>query len=140
MSRKIYSEIFLHIVWRTKSNLPMITKEIEESLHKYLKHRIVETSGVFCHAVGGTTDHIHLCVFVPPTLLVSDWIGELKGASSHYINHEVRPKALQWQTGYGVVSFGKNNLEFVKHYVFDQKAHHASGKTHDRLERIELSD
>jgi len=118
----------------------MITKDIEEPLYKYLKHRCAQTTGVFCHDVGGTADHIHLCVSIPPTLLISDWIGELKGASSHHINHNVRPKALQWQTGYGVVSFGKNNLAFVKEYIQNQKAHHTSGETHVRLERIEPQD
>jgi putative transposase len=78
-----------------------------------------------------------LAVSLPPTVLISDWIGELKGASSHYINHQVRDKALQWQAGYGVVSFGKNNLDFVKKYLENQKEHHAKGKIHDRLERIE---
>ena len=115
----------------------MIKNEIETSLYNYIKHRCASTQGVYCHAIGGTRDHIHLCVSVPPTLLIADWVGELKGASSHHINHNVRPKSLQWQAGYGVVSFGKNNLRFVKEYIENQKAHHSSGKTHDRLEIIE---
>lgn len=140
MPGKVYSEIYLHIVWRTKDSFPMITDEIQPRLYKYIKHRCAQTKGVFCHAIGGTADHIHLCVFVPPSLLISDWIGEIKGGSSHFINHEVRPKSLQWQAGYGVVSFGKNNLDFVKEYIQGQKEHHSSGKTHDRLERIAALD
>ncbi|HUT55255.1 MAG TPA: hypothetical protein VM658_17835 [bacterium] len=31
MSRTVYSEIFFHIVWRTKDSLPMITKEMRLS-------------------------------------------------------------------------------------------------------------
>jgi hypothetical protein len=27
-------------------------------------------------AIGGTDDHVHPAVTVPPTLLVSEWIGE----------------------------------------------------------------
>ena len=50
--------------------------------------------------MGGTENHIHLAVSIPPTLLVSDWIGKLKGASAHYTNHEVtKRKSLEWQSG-----------------------------------------
>lgn len=46
---------------------------------------------------------------------------------------------LQWQAGYGVVSFGTKDLEWVKAYVRNQKEHHARGTVQERLERI-LSD
>jgi len=43
---------------------------------------------------------------------------------------------LQWQAGYGVVSFGTRDLDWVKQYIRNQREHHASGKVVDRLERI----
>ena len=137
MPRNVYSEIYIHIVWRTKDDVPMIRREFREELHAFLQQRSNGTSGVCCHAVGGTQDHVHLAVQVPPTLPVADWIGELKGASSHFVNHELaRPKTLQWQTGYGVVSFGKKGLPFVIEYIRQQEKHHSGGRVHDRLERI----
>jgi hypothetical protein len=65
-------------------------------------------------------------------------IGQLKGASSHEVNQQLglRDKTLQWQTGYGVVSFGTGDLDWVKAYVRNQRQHHAGGKTCDRLERV----
>ncbi len=42
-----------------------------------------------------------------------------------------------WQAGYGVVSFGSKDLPWVTDYIHNQREHHAAGKTHDRLERIE---
>jgi putative transposase len=45
-------------------------------------------------------------------------------------------KVLQWQTGYGVVSFGTGDLEWVKNYVRNQKERHASNQSVSRLERI----
>ena len=45
-------------------------------------------------------------------------------------------KLLEWQTGYGVVSFGTRDLEWVKAYVRNQKEHHANCEVFDRLERI----
>jgi len=114
----------------------MIKGRIEERLHQFLTHKILETPGVRLHAVGGIETHVHIAVTTPPELLISGWIGKLKGSSSHYINHEIQPKALEWQRGYGVVSFGTKDLPWVIEYIRNQKEHHKRGTTSDRLERI----
>jgi putative transposase len=138
MPRNVYHEINLHIVWRTKNNTPVFVDHVEHQCHQYILRRARQEAGVFVHAIGGTADHVHLAVSVPPTLLVSEWIGRLKGASAHYINHEIcNRKILEWQTGYGVVSFGSRDAAWVVNYIRNQKEHHSSNTAHDRLERIE---
>ena len=99
---------------------------------------MIETPGVFLHEVGGTETHVHICLSIPPTLMISEYVGQLKGSSSYEINHNnpTRDKLLQWQAGYGVVSFGSKDLEWVKAYVRNQKEHHSKGNVYDRLERI----
>ena len=111
MSLNYYSEINLHLVWHTKGGLPLLKPEIEGSVHRYLKQRLVKTPGVYVHEIGGTETHVHLAVTIPPTVLV----GQLKGASSHEVNHSnpTRDKRLEWQAGYGVVSFGTKDLTWV---------------------------
>lgn len=141
MPRRVYSEINLHITWHTKLSTPLITGKIEPSLYSFLKHKILETPEILFHALDGTENHVHLVVSVPPTIQISDWIGKLKGASSHYINHEIaNRKALEWQDGYGVVSFGTKDLKWVVRYVENQKEHHKRGKTFERLEKIVRDD
>ncbi len=135
MSDTVYSEINFHIVWHTKSNLPLIKSEIETKLHQYLKHKIIETPDVYFHAVGGIENHVHLAISVPPNLIVSDFIGKLKGGSSHYINQTANHKLLLWQRGYGIVSFGTKDLQWVINYVLNQKEHHKKGAIYDRLEK-----
>ena len=137
MSRRSYSEINLHFVWHVKSSLPIITPEIESRLYKYLRRYALQTSGLIFHEIGGTETHVHIAVTIPPTLLISDWIGKLKGASSHYVNHRLaNRKLLDWQTGYGVVSFGTKDLEWVVNYIRSQKENHKKRATVGRLERI----
>jgi REP element-mobilizing transposase RayT len=141
MSRNYYSEILLHITWHTKESAPLLTDQIEPFVHRYLKQRLVNTPGVFVHEVGGTETHVHLAVSIVPTVLISDLIGQLKGASSHEANRQFpRQRVLEWQAGYGVVSFGTRALEWVREYVRNQKEHHARGTVHDRLERIVTAD
>jgi len=43
---------------------------------------------------------------------------------------------LDWQTGYGVVSFGTKDLEWVVNYIRNQKEHHEKRATVERLEKI----
>lgn len=105
MSRRVYSEINLHITWHTKDNFRFINSGIEADLHKFLRNKIVDTADAYFHAVGGIEDHVHLAASVRLTLGLDAWIGQLKGASSHEFG-----KALQWQTGYGIVSFGTKDL------------------------------
>jgi putative transposase len=138
MSRNYYSEINLHIVWHTKNSSPLLTPENEPFAHRFLQKRIVETPGAFVHEIGGTETHVHLAVTILPTILISDFIGRLKGGSAHDVNQEVgrRQKVLEWQAGYGVVSFGTRRLEWVKDYIRKQREHHAKGTIYERLERI----
>jgi putative transposase len=141
MSRNVYSEINLHFTWHTKSSTTVLIETIENRLHQYIKHRVLETKGVLFHEIGGTDDHVHLVVSLPSTVLISDWIGKLKGASSYYINHEIaNRKVLEWQDGYGVVSFGTKDLEWVAKYVRNQREHHKQGTTFKRMERINRDD
>ncbi len=80
MSRNYYSEINLHLTWHAKNSLPLLTPHVEPLVHRYVKQKIVNTPGAFVHEIGGTETHVHVAVSIPPTLLVSEVVGQLKGA------------------------------------------------------------
>ena len=141
MSRNYYSEINLHVVWHCKNSSPLLTPQVEPLSHRFIKKRIIATPGAFVHEIGGIETHVHVAVTVPPTLLVSEFIGQLKGGSSHDVNQQFgRDKVLHWQNGYGVVSFGTRDLEWVVDYIRNQREHHARGTVHERLERVTQDD
>jgi putative transposase len=101
-----------------------------------LRGRCINTPSVYLHEIGGIETHVHLCLSVEPTIVISAFIGQLKGGSSHDVNQKLGHKVLEWQAGYGVVSFGTRDLAWVKAYVANQRERHGTGKTVDRLERI----
>jgi putative transposase len=138
MAHNYYSEINLHLTWHTKSSLPLLTPQVETFAHRYVKQKIIHTPGAFVHEIGGTETHMHVAASIPPTLLISEFVGQLKGASSHEVNEQLgaRGKVLEWQAGYGAVSFGTRDLEWVIGYVRNQREHHATGAIYERLERI----
>ena len=100
MSTRSYAEINFHITWHTKDNFPFITSSLEHDLYAFIKDRIVSMPNVYFPGIGGISDHIHIGASFYPPFEIDRWIGEMKGASSYEFG-----KALQWQSGYGVVSF-----------------------------------
>jgi putative transposase len=83
-----------------------------------------------------------MAMTIQPTILISDFVGQLKGGSSHDVNQAAGRghKVLEWQAGYGVVSYGTRDGEWVYEYIRHQKEHHAKNSVHDRLERISHDD
>ncbi len=132
---------YYHIVWTTKERLPLITPDIETALYGYLigKANALET---ITHAVGGVEDHVYLICSIPPKLAVAKLVQNLKGSSSHYVNHELigGSDSFRWQRGYGVFSLGQKQLETAVAYVRNQKAHHADGSLHAALETCTHDD
>ena len=97
---------------------------------------------MFFHEVGGTDDHIHLAVRIEPVVNIAEFIGELKGACSFEANkhfsaerRHVGRKLLEWQRGYGVVSFSTKNLKWVVDYIRNQREHHKNGTSREALAR-----
>jgi len=138
MSQNYYSELHIHAVWHTIGSRPLLTSALEPQVFAELRRRCNEVDRLIVHAINGTPTHVHLCLTIPPTLTISEFIGRLKGGSSYFINHNnpTRDKLLEWQTGYGVVSFGTKDLPWAKNYVNRQKDRHGVGNVFDRLERI----
>jgi len=69
---------------------------------------------------------VHLLVRWSPTVSVAELIGEVKGASSHFVTHQLLPKAFfKWQGAYGAFTVSREHVERVRHYIEHQKEHHA---------------
>jgi putative transposase len=131
-----YWRLFYHFVWGTRNREPLIAPEWEISLHNVIAAKATKL-GAFVHAVGGIEDHVHLVVSVPPKIALSTFIGQVKGNSSHFVNHELDVDIhFAWQAEYGVVSFGGKMLDTVVRYAKNQRKHHADGTTIAMLERV----
>ncbi len=119
-----FYQLVYHFTWSTKNRLPLITKEVRPRLYAYIGHKCKEL-GYRLYAVGGTEDHIHVLLSLRPTDVVADVARRLKGASSHYINHESGLDAtLYWQDGYGVVTLRHAEIPKVVQYIRNQQEHH----------------
>jgi len=140
MASHVFHEIYLHFNWHVKHDQPTLRDEIERAVHQLLEERCRKLKGVFLHGVGGTETHIHMAINIEPSVTISELVKNLKGGSAHDLNERVRQKTLEWQRGYGVVSFGRRNLPWVLDYIAHQKEHHAAGRVFDRLERCDCDE
>lgn len=132
---------FAHLVWTTKNREPLIRPEIEADLYSCLVGKAAEL-GCYVQAINGIADHVHLVISIPPKHSVATVVKNLKGASSHFINHALPagPQPFAWQRGYGYLSLGEKQSAWAVAYVENQKQHHQMRTTNSWLEKVDEDD
>jgi putative transposase len=73
-------------------------------------------------AAGGTQNHVHLLLRIPPTRPVSESIRDLKANSSRYMSETSGHFA--WQDGYAAISVSPSQVDAVRAYTDGQEQHH----------------
>lgn len=105
----------------------MLRGALESAIHAAILAKC-RALGCVVLALGGVEDHVHLLVGAPTSLPPSQIVGEVKGASSHLANHELRSETLfRWQGAYGLFSVSHGDLARVQAYVNGQREHHRAG-------------
>lgn len=114
-------ELYYHLVWTTKYRLPHITTELKDKLLSFL---INKGASLNCDiiSINCVCDHLHLLMYIPPNLTVSDVVHGLKGASSHEFKQFI--PNFSWQAGYSVTTLRKSDLPVVQNYIDEQEKHH----------------
>jgi putative transposase len=131
----VFHQLYYHFVWATHSRDPHLHRSFRNAFLEILNEEVKKRGG---HPIrhNAMPDHVHLLVELPPTILLSDFIGQVKGATAYRINHEIKPKfKLVWQEGYGVLSLRKDELDRASDYIDNQENHHQSGRLSALLEQ-----
>jgi putative transposase len=125
--RRTKSEIFLHFVWRTWRNEPLLTSNIERAVYRCIQQQ-AEKLECDVVAVNGMPDHVHLVIKMPPKLSPAEIAKQVKGISSTFARNQLmRGEPFGWQDRYAVFSITPSHIQRVVHYVNNQKAHHSDG-------------
>jgi REP element-mobilizing transposase RayT len=137
-----FSQIYLQFVFAVRHRESLIPKDHKEELHKYIsglvQHRNAKMLAVHC-----MPDHAHLFVGLKPTILISDFVKEIKVESNEFVNQKkwVRGK-FNWQEGYGVFSYSHSHIDRVVKYVLNQEIHHQQKsfkqEYHDFLKNFDI--
>jgi len=87
-----YYNLYYHVVGGTKNRQGIILPDFESDLYRVMAAKVIDLDGIV-HAIGGVEDHVHLAVTIPPKHALSKFIGEIKGKSSHAVNHVIKARS-----------------------------------------------
>lgn len=135
-----YHQLYFHFIWATHSRAALIERSWRADFLRILNEE-VKTRGGLPLRHNAMPDHVHLLVRLRPATLLSEFIGQVKGASAFRGNKEINPRfKLKWQEGYGVVSLRGEECEKVSRYIDNQEEHHRSKRLSETLETIGVTE
>jgi len=118
-----FSQIYLQFVFAVKKRENLIPGNHKEELHQYITG-LVQNRKAKMLAIHCMPDHTHLFVGFKPTILISDFVKEVKVESNEFINSKnwIRGK-FNWQEGYGVFSYSHSHIGNMITYILNQEMH-----------------
>lgn len=126
------SKSLSHTTWKCQYYIVFIPKYRKKQLYGRLKEDVRDVLKTLCtykkvEIVEGAvcSDHVHLCVCIPPKMSVSEFMGYLKGKSTLMI-YDKHPELGSkwnksfWARGYYVATVGNLTEEAIKKYIQEQ--------------------
>jgi len=119
-----YVANWIHIIWTTKNRSRCL---MADGALKVRDHLLAEAAKINSpiEAINIQPEHVHILINLGTTQALDNFIHQLKGESSHWVNDQkiIRGR-FNWQKGYGAFSVSVSMLETVKHYIQLQEEHH----------------
>ncbi len=113
-----------------------MVKENRPELFKYI-WGIIKNKKSHLYRINGVEDHLHIVTHLHPTISLSDFVKDIKVASSNKIKETGWFKNFPgWQDGYGAFTYSIKEKDRLIEYVKNQEKHHK--KISFRDEFIEL--
>ena len=100
-----YKQIYYQIVFGTKNRKPTIPEAHCEELYKYV-WGIIKNNKCHLYRINGVEDHIHIFSDLHPSVSLSDYVKDIKVASSIWMKNSGKfPRFEAWQDGYGAFTY-----------------------------------
>ncbi len=129
-----YRLLLYHIIFSPYKREAVLLKKDRNLLYKYITGIIGQKK---CHmyAINGIEDHIHLLVEIRPDISVSDFIKDIKVASSIFIKeNELFPRFKKWQAGYSIFTRAYESMGRLIDYINKQEEHHKKISFYDEYQ------
>ena len=135
-----------HVKWYCRYHVVIVPKYRKKAIYGVLRKEIGRILKDLCGQFGvelveghAMSDHVHMCLSIPPKFSVAYTIGRLKGKSAVRIHRECVKKRGNakgfnfWSTGYCVSTVGLDEAK-VRKYIRHQEEHDR------RQEEFDLDD
>jgi REP element-mobilizing transposase RayT len=98
---------------------------------------IIDNKNCKLYQINGVEDHIHIFSDLHPTVCLSDFVKDIKVASSIWMKEGDKfPKFEAWQIGYGAFTYSIRERDMIINYVKNQKKHHKKETFYDEFKRL----
>jgi REP element-mobilizing transposase RayT len=135
-----YRQIFYHITFGTKHRKPTIDESHCDELYKYISG-IIKNKNCKLYRINGVEDHIHIFSDLHPIVSLSDYIKDIKVASSIWMKESGKfPKFEGWQDGYGAFTYSIREKNMIINYIKNQKEHHREETFFEEYKRLLLEN
>jgi REP element-mobilizing transposase RayT len=131
-----YRQISYQIVFGTRNRRPTITEAHCEELYKYI-WGVIKNKGCKLYRINGVEDHIHIFSDLHPTITLSDYVKDIKVASSLWMKECGHfPMFEGWQDGYGAFTYSVREKDKIINYIKNQKEHHKSATFYEEFKQL----
>lgn len=131
-----YRQIFYQIIFGTKHRHPTIDESNCTELYKYISG-VIKNKNCKLYCINGVEDHIHIFSDLHPTVCLSDYIKDIKIASSIWMKATGKfPMFEGWQEGYGAFTYSSREKDMIINYIKNQKEHHKTETFYDEFKRL----
>ena len=131
-----YRQIFYQIVFATKHRQSTIDEINCRELYQYISG-VIKNKNCKLYRINGMEDHIHIFSDLHPSISLSDYIKDIKVASSIWMKTCGKfPKFEAWQEGYGAFTYSIKEKDKIINYIKNQKEHHKTETFHDEFKRL----
>jgi len=129
------AKVYIHLIFSTKHRQRLIDDSIRSRLHEYISG-ILRDLGAPAVEINTEPDHAHVLFQLCRTVTLADTVKELKRGSSIWLK-EINSSldGFHWQDGYGAFSVSVSQLEVVRLYIRNQRAHHRRESFQDEMRR-----
>ncbi len=121
MGTHTFVSVRIHYVFGTGFREHVIRPEIQTRLWSYVAG-VARNLGATVYAVGGTDDHVHAFIGIPPTMPVAKVLQAMKANSSRWMRETTR--GFSWQEGYAAFSVSISHTDATIAYIQNQREHH----------------
>ncbi len=131
-----YRQIFYQIVFGTKHREPTLPENAEKDLYQYI-YGVIQNMGCKLYRINGMADHIHIFSDLHPTVRLSDFVKNIKVASSVWMKAQgTFPAFRNWQEDYGAFTYNLKEKDTVINYIKNQKEHHKTESFLEEYKRL----
>ncbi|MCW3116207.1 MAG: tnpA [Chitinophagaceae bacterium] len=131
-----FKQIFYQIVFSTKNRQDTITAASENDLYKYI-WGIINKKKCKLYRINGMHDHLHIFTDLHPALRLSDFVKDIKVASSIWMKESGKFESFSgWQDGYGAFTYSIREKEMIINYIKNQKEHHRTKTFYEEFKRL----